>query len=67
MTVETDKGGYCPEESIAFTVKVENNGNRKRTVIYSVRNSIPRTRSYETQNVGYPIDGPGAEPGADQY
>ena len=29
ITVETDRGGYCPGESISLTVEVENNGNRR--------------------------------------
>lgn len=75
VTVETDKGGYCPGESIVFSVKVENNGNRriiavrgllKKTILYSAKstNWVTGTRAHcrETKDL-FLIDGPQAGPG----
>ena len=66
MTVETDRGGYCPGELIAFTVKVENNGNRRiigvqanlrqKIDYYAKRKSHHESQSVET------IWGPGTGP-----
>ena len=58
MKVVTDRGGYCPGESIAFTVKVQNYGNRRirgvkanlRQIIdyYAKRKSYHESQSVET-------------------
>ena len=70
MTVETDRGGYCPGESISLTVKVENNGNRR---IRGVRVTLMQSVDYHGKgryggrcyHEGQPIKtiwGPGAGP-----
>ena len=67
MSVETDRGGYCPGESIAFTVKVENIGNRRiKGVIVTLRQSTiyhaGGGRSYSHSQTVKTVRGPGAGP-----
>ena len=68
LSAKTDRGGYCPGESIAISTEAENHSNRRVT---SVRATLKRIVVYYASGRSYPIskiiqriEGPGIEPGA---
>ena len=69
LSVQTDRGGYCPGESIAITTEGENHSNRRVT---SVRATLKQVVVYNAKGHGYVsinkiinrIQGRGIYPGA---
>ena len=68
LSAQTDRGGYCPGESIAISTEGENHSNRR---VNSVRATLKQVVVYNARGhrrvVGHiiqRIEGPGIEPGA---
>ena len=68
LSVKTDRGGYCPGESIAISTEAENHSSRR---INSVRATLKQTVVYYARGhrhvenkVIQRIEGPGIEPNA---
>ena len=68
LSAQTDRGGYCPGESIAISTEGENHSNRR---VNSVRATLKQVVVYNARGhrrvVGHiiqRIQGPGIEPGA---
>ena len=68
LSAKTDRGGYCPGESIAVSTEAENHSNRRVT---SVRATLKQVVVYYARGhtrisgkIIQRIEGPGIEPGA---
>jgi len=67
LSVTTDRGGYCPGESIAISTEAENHTNRRvRAVRASLEQRVvyfARGHSRTSNHIVQTIEGPGMEPG----
>ena len=68
LSVKTDRGGYCPGESIAISTEAENHSNRRITSVRATLKQIvvyyARGHSHVHNKIIRRIEGPGIEPGA---
>ena len=68
LSAKTDRGGYCPGESIAVSTEAENHSNRRVTSVRATLKRIvvyyARGRSRISGKIIQRIEGPGIEPGA---
>ena len=68
LSVKTDRGGYCPGESIAISTEAENHTNRRITSVQATLRQVvvyyARGRSYVSGKIIQRITGPRIEPGA---
>ena len=71
LSVQTDRGGYCPGESIAISTEGENHSNRRVTAVRATLNQevvyYARGHSHVDCKVIQRIEGPGIEAGASSY
>ena len=67
LSVITDRGGYCPGESIAISTEAENHSNRRITVVQATLKQTvvyyARGYSHTNTNVIQEVQGPGIEAG----
>ena len=67
LSAKTDRGGYCPGESIAITTEAENHSRRRITAVRATLKQIvtyhAQGNSYHDHKVIQRIEGPGIEPG----
>ena len=68
LSVTTDRGGYCPGESIAISTEAENHSNRRITSVRATLKQVvvyyARGHSRTSGSIIQRIEGPGIEPGA---
>ena len=68
LSATTDRGGYCPGESIAITTEVENHSNRRITAVQATLKQIvtycAQGSTRQDNKIIQRIEGPGIEPGA---
>ena len=68
LSVKTDRGGYCPGESIAISTEAENHSNRRVTTVRATLKQVAiyyaRGHSRVHNQIIQRIEGPGIEPGA---
>ena len=68
LSVKTDRGGYCPGESIAISTEAENHTNRRITSVRATLKQVvvyhARGHSCASGKIIQRITGPGIEPGA---
>ena len=68
LSVQTDRGGYCPGESIAISTEGENHSNRRvtsvRATLKQVVSYYARGRRHESSKIIKRIEGRGIYPGA---
>ena len=66
LSVKTDRGGYCPGESIAISTEAENHSNRRITCVRATLKQIvvyyARGHSRTSGKVIQRIEGPGIDP-----
>jgi len=67
LSAITDRGGYCPGESIAISTEAENHSNRRVTIVQATLKQIvmyyARGHSHTSSNVIQKVQGPGIEAG----
>ena len=68
LSAKTDRGGYCPGESIAISTEGENHSNRRITCVRATLKQVvvyyARGHSRVSGKIIQRIEGPGIEPGA---
>ena len=66
LSVKTDRGGYCPGESIAISAEAENHSNRRITCVRATLKQIvvyyARGHSRTSNKIIQRIEGPGIDP-----
>ena len=66
LSVKTDRGGYCPGESIAISTEAENHSNRRITCVRATLKQIvvyyARGHSRTSSKIIQRIEGPGIDP-----
>ena len=67
LSAKTDRGGYCPGESIAISTEGENHSNRRITCVRATLKQVvvydAKGHSRESGSIIQRIEGPGIEPG----
>ena len=62
MSIKTDKGGYCPGESIDIRVNIENNGNRRITAVQASLMQVVKCHAKRVRNSNEGLHGMGGAP-----